>query len=766
MKHYLRFFITMLLLAIWGGISYGQGQETVVKALSFPPDNKEDSENQSYGDTKTYTIGSDSWSVTGFNNNHWNWTENGHTIIRCGKNDDKSVASIATSKAYSEPVTKVVVSLETYNKSYLTDAVLTVSSNENFSSDDIQTVRLTPAQLNKGDVAFVIPNPTKDSFYKLTFNCKSSGGKNGQTAHVSKVQYFAVETKTGTNVTFGVDVDGKTFDVTEGKESAFSEKTATEKDGVAGTINYSSNNTDVVSVDETTGAVTFGKTFGTATITALFTPTDAATYRESSASYTINYKKKERIPTTLSFADPSGSVNIGETFTLPELTLKAGDEVLTGRTFKYSSSATDVASIDEKGAVTILSAGNTVLTAKFDADDKYESSSATFALKVIDPNTIVFSVADKSFDGLGAYDKNKELVKTFNSASGKPYSFTIFYCTKANGAKAGCLQMKSNNGYVTSPSFKAYFPYGYKVTVYYTAAEKHEDLTISSNPSLEVKSTTEKSGGGTADDPEYVTTISLPDPSAKFTMTANNGVKYVSKIELTPLAAPGTVVLNETTNNDDVVMNNAGKTVNVTLKRTISDIYLNPFCVPFDMTADQITAVFGEGSVVSAFTSVTGKVMNFEKVTTIAAGQPYIVQATKASTEISLDKVEMKFEPGSNVKQKSDELSMSFNGIVSPYTFKKNDGTELFLDKNGNLRYPSTVGSQMKGMRAYFEVLDGTGNEAKVNIGGGLSSIDKLMNGEAMTGKVYNLNGQYVGNTLDGLAKGLYIMNGKKYVVK
>lgn len=227
-----------------------------------------------------------------------------------------------------------------------------------------------------------------------------------------------------------------------------------------------------------------------------------------------------------------------------------------------------------------------------------------------------------------------------------------------------------------------------------------------------------------------------------------------------------TVVLDEENNNDKVVEDYAGKTVNVTLKRKISDTYLNPFCVPFDMTADQITAVFGEGSVVSAFTSVTGKVMNFGKVATITAGQPYIVQATKASTEISLDNVEMKFEPGSNVKQKSDELSMSFNGIVSPYTFKKNDGTELFLDKEGNLRYPSTVGSQMKGMRAYFEVLDGTGNEAKVNIGGGLSSIDKLMNGESMTGKVYNLNGQYVGNTLDGLAKGLYIMNGKKYVVK
>ncbi|WP_337389091.1 Ig-like domain-containing protein [Prevotella sp.] len=757
MKHYLRFLITMLLLVLFGGGSFGQTWQKVElkdltsddvfvivdvtnsKAIQSTPtkSNPKAVPVSIVGDKLTGDISVDlMWNVKKYADGvNYTFYPNGKT--------DKCLAV----KRIDD-----------------TNLVIDKNNNNKFKEYSFSNyVGLLEASTNR----FV-------SYYSSSSDFRGYKSSNTSANYTTKLAYFKYvdETKTATNVTFGENEDGKTIDVTEGKESSFSGKTATEKDGVAGTIKYSSNNTSVVSVDESTGAVKFGKTFGTATITALFAPTDAAKYKESSASYTINYNKKERIATTLTFKETSGSVNIGETFTLPELTLKAGDEVLTGRTFTYSSSATGVASIGEKtGTVTIHSAGNTVLTAKFeDPEDKYESSTAEFTLKVIDPNAIVFSAADKSFDGLGAYDESdkKEVTKTFNSASGKSYSFTIFYCTKANSKKSDCLQMKSGNGYVTSPSFKAYFPYGYKVTVYYTAAEKHEDLTISSNPSLEVKSTTEKSGGGTADDPEYVTTISLPLSTATFTMTANSGVKYVSRIELTPLAAPEieTVTLDETTNNDKVVEDYAGKTVNVTLKRTISDTYLNPFCVPFDMTADQITAVFGEGSVVSAFTSVTGKVMNFEKVATITAGQPYIVQATKASTEISLDNVEMKLEPGSNVKQNSSELSMSFNGIVSPYTFKKNDGTELFLDKNGNLRYPSTVGSQMKGMRAYFEVLGGTGNEAKVNIGGGLSSIDKLMNGEAMTGKVYNLNGQYVGNTLDGLAKGLYIMNGKKYVVK
>lgn len=782
MKHYLRFLITMLLLVLFGGGSYGQGQETVVKTLSFPPDNEEESKVNDYISTKTYTIGSDSWSVTGFNNANWSLTENGHKIIRCGRKNNTSVASIATSKAYGEPITKVVVTLEVYGEDCLNYAVLTVSSDNKFSSD-IQTVRLTPSKLKKGDVAFEIPNPTKDSFYKLTFDCKSCK-KNGQTAHVSKVQYFAVETKTATNVTFGADVDGKPFYVTEGEESSFSGKIATEKDGVAGTIKYSSNNKDVVSVDETTGVVKFGKTFGTATITALFTPTDAAKYKESSASYTINYNKKERIATTLSFADPSGSVNIGETFILPELTLMAGDEKLTGRTFTYSSSAKDVASIDENtGIVTIHSAGNTVLTAKFvDSEDKYETSTATFALKVIDPNTIVFSADDKSFDGLGtAYsDTEKEKNYQFVSASKEKYDFKVKHCIKSNNDNSfeGYLQMrpkksKQECGIVTSPSFTA-FPNGYKVTVYYSTGtvENPGNLTISSKQLPTVKSETVQIAN-TADGKDFVTTISLPLSDATFTMTANENAKYVSRIELTPLAAPEieTVTLDETSDNiSTVISDNADRTVNVTLKRSISKDYLNTVCLPFALSADQVAEVFGVGSVVSDYTSVTGTVMNFTPVTEMVANHPYIVNATETFDTKNIAGVTLKTIAGNENKIEFENTEKTFlaDFVGSPliHEFTYTDGSELFLGKDGKLYRPNEKGNKMKGMRAYFKVDDNTGSGAKVNIGGGLSSIDKLMNGEAMTGKVYNLNGQYVGNTLDGLAKGLYIMNGKKYVVK
>lgn len=611
------------------------------------------------------------------------------------------------------------------------------------------------------------------------WRCYEGGDKadgNNLKNNKTKLAYFKYvnDTRKATNVTFGADVD---VDVTEGEESSFSGKTATEKNNVAGTIKYSSNNTAVVSVDALTGVVKFNKTktFGTATITALFTPADVTKYKESSASYTINYKKKVRIATTLDFATHSGSVNIGETFTLPELTLKAGEETLTGRTFTYSSSVPKVASIDENtGVVTIHSAGNTVLKAKFvDPEDKYETSTAAFTLKVIDPKTIVFSAADEAFKNVGTYSNTEtEIDCKFVGTSGE-YTFRVLNCmTNTNaGSLYGCLQMSSSdadrgNGIVKSPLFDV-FPNGYKVAVYYTKASTSDFMTISSKDLPDVKSMSTQTGD------KCITTISLPLSNATFTMTANKGAKFVSKIELTPLAVPEieTVTLDETSDNiSTVISDNADKTVNVTLKRSISKDYLNTVCLPFALSADQVAEVFGEGSVVSDYTSVTGTVMNFTPVTEMAANHPYIVNATETFTSKDIAGVTLKTIAGTENKIEFENAEGSFLadfvGSPSIHEFTYTDGSELFLGKDGKLYRPNEKGNKQKGMRAYFEVVDYTGTEAKVNIGGGLSSIDKLMNGEAMTGKVYNLNGQYVGNTLDGLAKGLYIMNGKKYVVK
>ena len=92
---------------------------------------------------------------------------------------------------------------------------------------------------------------------------------------------------TSTSLTFGADVDGKTFTVRQG--DSFADKTATVTPTDAkGSISYASDNEEAISVNATTGAVTF-LAFGKATITATFTPEKG--YLGSSASYTIAYRQ-------------------------------------------------------------------------------------------------------------------------------------------------------------------------------------------------------------------------------------------------------------------------------------------------------------------------------------------------------------------------------------------------------------------------------------------------------------------------------------------
>lgn len=46
----------------------------------------------------------------------------------------------------------------------------------------------------------------------------------------------------------------------------------------------------------------------------------------------------------------------------------------------------------------------------------------------------------------------------------------------------------------------------------------------------------------------------------------------------------------------------------------------------------------------------------------------------------------------------------------------------------------------------------------------GIGQVDTL--NEVVDGKVYNIQGRYLGTSLEGLDKGVYIVNGKKVVVK
>ena len=78
----------------------------------------------------------------------------------------------------------------------------------------------------------------------------------------------------------------------------------------------------------------------------------------------------------------------------------------------------------------------------------------------------------------------------------------------------------------------------------------------------------------------------------------------------------------------------------VTLTRTIKANKWNTFCVPFGMTAGEITSQLGTGTVVKELTDATKNgdnyTLTFSEASSIVAGHPYMVKVPSEVTSISL----------------------------------------------------------------------------------------------------------------------------------
>lgn len=137
------------------------------------------------------------------------------------------------------------------------------------------------------------------------------------------------------------------------------------------TITWSSDNDNVATVDAATGTVT-GVAAGKANITAKFAGDD--TYKTSTASYEIKVKGAP----SLSFPEKSYTVEMGDVFSTPKL-----EGLPEGVTATYSSSNTDVATVDAAtGEVKIVGVGTTTITVTSPETGIYEGATASYELNV------------------------------------------------------------------------------------------------------------------------------------------------------------------------------------------------------------------------------------------------------------------------------------------------------------------------------------------------------------------------------------------------
>ena len=210
--------------------------------------------------------------------------------------------------------------------------------------------------------------------------------------------------------------------------------------------------------------------------------------------------------------------------------------------------------------------------------------------------------------------------------------------------------------------------------------------------------------------------------------------------------------------------------VQVTLKpRTLQAGVWNTFCVPFHISADSIASVLGAGCRVRQFDHMDsdGTTMVFTKVTDIKAGVPYLVNPDKAVTDTT-------FYPYAILEQTPQTIEHGGYKMVGTYGIATlaTDGTNLFLTAKNTFTRPKDDGrgnyNILRGLRAYFVVpTTADATALRISVDGTTTGIDAIDTPDASAdAAVYNLQGQRVGTNLDSLPRGVYIRQGKKFIVK
>lgn len=536
------------------------------------------------------------------------------------------------------------------------------------------------------------------------------------------------------NVTYGEDFTAPTLTWRD----ADGNEVALDKLGV---LTYESSNTAVATINEATGEITLVKP-GTTTIKAEGMDNDE---NIADASYTLNYKKA--FP-TFAFTQATITGNVGETLACPAYTLKAGDKdiVPASGDIVFESKDESVATVDMgTGELTFAGEGTTTITAVF-GNDYYESTTATYSVEVTDPNkateTATFDFSNSAKYGYpdpssGTSDKTGDL------NNGASFNEGIITLTNVKNSTNYATRFFGDVG---STTFRAYqnavltlsVPDGCKITSFNFTSDQGAKLKVSEG------TYTEATKAGSWEGETQSLTLTMSEQVRFETLNITYTIKKVT--------------LDEASTNDEVLLNNANKTLNVSLTRTLKANIWNTFCVPFDVT---LAGSALEGAAVSKVKSVdeATSTIYFEAETDkIEAGKAYLVKPETAIENPTFNAVTIQNVTPANT---TGNDNYQFVGTYSPKTISEAEYGTIFGVNDANKLAKIKANTTMNGIRAYFVIPADAA--AKLNFDGettGISAIDS--DNAAATGRVYNLQGQYVGTSLDGLAKGIYVVNGKK----
>ena len=245
--------------------------------------------------------------------------------------------------------------------------------------------------------------------------------------------------------------------------------------------------------------------------------------------------------------------------------------------------------------------------------------------------------------------------------------------------------------------------------------------------------------------------------------------------------------LNAEAKNVDALKDYEGKTVDkITINRSFTaDGGWYTLCLPFALTADDIKTTFKD-ALFNEFESVSVNdqgvaQLKFKKVTETKAGIPYMVlpRGTTVEKPVFNNKTIGEIKPQTITRtckaSDGEQLSYQFVGVYDPTVVSGENNVRFVGGNQGTeLLIPDGKGT-IKGLRAYFVFPNNSNGNitlAKLNVeDDSTTGINTVLRSEANvtdanTSAIYTLSGQKVQKKNNSLMPGVYIQNGKKFIVK
>lgn len=169
--------------------------------------------------------------------------------------------------------------------------------------------------------------------------------------------------------------------------------------------------------------------------------------------------------------------------------------------------------------------------------------------------------------------------------------------------------------------------------------------------------------------------------------------------------------LSESSNNS-AIGTYVDQVIDVNLTRSLTSAQYNTFCLPFALNNAQLEDLFGAGYDLEEFvsSSLDGDVLTlaFNKVTSLTAGKPYLLQPSVNVSNPSFVGVTITETDPVDITT----TYVDFKGVYRPTELEGGNKNLLFLGANDELFWPETTGN-IKGFRAYFEVKGSAAKAAK-----------------------------------------------------